>query len=163
MDIRTAEQIRRLDTESKLLRIVLGGNTKAGEQAPKQRWENLVGRVEPYLLSRSTPGKEKPRDTLQTERLTNVIEVAPSEGSSPATYLQISHHPVGPYLRATWSWGEFPSVPGFIPGVKPHIDPVIESYSPLLLEGDFDKGIALGLLTAVEQSVEVFCQVSQAG
>ncbi|HMS23605.1 MAG TPA: hypothetical protein PKB09_02250 [Candidatus Saccharibacteria bacterium] len=162
MELKRAKTIRSIEAKAIRLRDPRDLVESESQLTPQERWDAAITRITPYFEERYDPGRKDTVPTIKNELSTNVVEVSPARQKSPATYLQISSHPVGPYLRATWSFGEFPEGFGHLPGVKPHLDPIVESFSPALINDGFDEKLALGLLTAVEQSVEVFCNAKQA-
>lgn len=162
MELKRAIKIRDLEVEAKQLRSPIDLAETESQKTPVERWDALERRIEPYLSKTYIPGKKGSNRSIKEERTTKTIEVSPADESAPATYLQITSHEIGPYLRATYSYGEFPDGSGHLPGVKPELNPITEAYSPTLIRDGFDESLALGLLTAVEQSVEVFCNAQQA-
>ena len=161
MELSRIEKIRKLEVQAKELRNYEDLAQKECELTPQERWDALNVKIAPHLKDQYDPNKQDSLKNTDVMRSTNTIEVSPAEGLMPATYLQISSDPVGPYMRATYSFGEFPDGFGHLPGVRPRLNPVIEPFSPALIRDGFDERLALGLLTAVEQSVEVFCEASQ--
>lgn len=162
MELDRMKRIRDLEADAKSLRNPADFAETDSEMTPLERWEALNERIDPYLLDQYSPGRSGSNHKTSNVRTTSKIRVLPADGNRPEEFLQISSHPVGPYLRATWSFGEFPEGFGRLPGVRPKLEPIVESFSPSLIRDGFDQVLALGLLTAVEQSVEVFCAEAQA-
>lgn len=162
MELKRAKTIRSLEVRARSLRDPRYLAETESQRTPQERWEALNDRINPYLKDQYTPTRSGSKRKTSNVRETSKISILPAQGNRPEEFLQISFHPVGPYLRATLSYGEFPEGFGYLPGVKPELDPIVESFSPALICDGFDEKLALGLLTAVEQSVEVFCNAMQA-
>jgi len=161
MELKRIKQIRDLEAEAISLRNPTDLAETESQRTPQERWEALNDRINPYLMGQYTPTRSGSKRKTSNVRETSKISILPAEGNRPEEFLQISFHPVGPYLRATLSYGEFPEGFGHLPGVKRELDPIVESFSPALICDGFDERLALGLLTAVEQSVEEFCNAMQ--
>lgn len=162
MDLERVKKIRDLEVEAITLRNPMDLAETSSELTPEERWDALNDRIKPYLKDEYDPSRKESQRKTGVVRSTNKIEVSPADETNPALCLQISVDPVGPYIRATYSSGELPGGSGYLPGVPSRIEPIIEPFSPALLRDGFDEKLALGLLAAVEQSVEVFCNAVQA-
>ncbi len=161
MELERIKKIRDLEAEAISLRNPVDLAETESQLTPQERWEALNDRIKPYLKEPYNPDNKGSHRNVNQESSTETIEVSPADESAPAAYLQITSHPVGPYLRATWTFGDFPAGFGHLPGVKPELGPITESYSPDLVHNGLDERLALGYLAAVEQSVEEFCNAMQ--
>lgn len=161
MELKRIKQIRDLEAEAISLRNTADLAETESQLTLQERWEALNNRIKPYLIESYNPDNKGSHRNVNQESSTETIEVSPADESVPAAYLQISSHSVGPYLRAFWSFGEFPAGFGHLPGVKLELGPITESYSPNFVHNGLDERLALGLLTAVELSVEEFCNAMQ--